>query len=38
LNKQPINKDNLKQYADEMLKLMIDEKLQLEQIKKYKIK
>ena len=38
LNNQPINKDNIKQYADEMLKLMIDEKLQLEQIKKYKIK
>ena len=37
LNKQPINKDNIKQYADEMLKLMIDEKLQLEQIRKYKI-
>ena len=37
LNKQPINKDNIKQYADEMLNLMIDEKLQLEQIKKYKI-
>ena len=37
LNKQPINKDNLKQYANEMLKLMIDEKLQQEQIKKYKI-
>jgi len=37
LNKQPINKDNIDQYADEMLKLMIDEKLQLEQIKKYKV-
>ena len=37
LNKQQINKDNIKQYADEMLKLMIDEKLQLEQIIKYKI-
>jgi peptidyl-prolyl cis-trans isomerase SurA len=37
LNKQPIHEDNIKQYADEMLKLMIDEKLQLEQIKKYEI-
>ena len=37
LNKQPINNDNIKQYANEMLKLMVDEKLQLEQIKKYKI-
>ena len=37
LNKQPINKDNIEQYADEMLKLMIDEKLQLEQINKYKV-
>ena len=37
LNKQSINEDNIKQYADEMLKLMIDEKLQQEQIKKYKI-
>ena len=32
-NKQSINEDNIKQYADEMLKLMIDEKLQQEQIK-----
>lgn len=38
LNNQPINKDNIGQYAEEMLKLMIDEKLQLEQIKKYKVK
>ena len=37
LNKQPINKDNIDKYADEMLKLMIDEKLQLEQINKYKV-
>ncbi|MDC3111327.1 SurA N-terminal domain-containing protein [Pelagibacteraceae bacterium] len=37
LNNQTINKDNAKQYANEMLKLMIDEKLQLEQINKYKI-
>ena len=37
LNKQSINNDNIKQYANEMLKLMVDEKLQLEQIKKYKI-
>ena len=37
LNNQTINKDNAKQYANEMLKLMIDEKLQLEQIKKYEV-
>ena len=37
LNKQPINQNNIDQYADEMLKLMIDEKLQLEQIKKYEV-
>ncbi|MFL2890835.1 MAG: hypothetical protein ACJZ38_02990 [Candidatus Pelagibacterales bacterium] len=37
LNKIPLNQDNMKLYADEMLKLMIDEKLQREQIKKYKI-
>ena len=37
LNKIPLNQDNMKLYADEMLKLMIDEKLQREQIKKYKV-
>ena len=37
LNKIPLNEDNMKPYADEMLKLMIDEKLQREQIKKYKV-
>ena len=37
LNKIPLNADNMKPYADEMLKLMIDEKLQREQIKKYKV-
>ncbi len=37
LNKQQISKDDIDRYADEMLKLMIDEKLQLEQIKKYKV-
>ena len=37
LNNVTLNEDNMKLYADEMLKLMIDEKLQREQIKKYKV-
>jgi len=37
LNKQSLDENNIGPYADEMLKLMIDEKLQLEQINKYKI-
>jgi hypothetical protein len=37
LNKIPLNESNIVPYTDEMLKLMIDEKLQSEQIKKYKV-
>ena len=37
LNNIEINEKNVNQYGSEMLKLMIDEKLQLEQIQKYNI-
>lgn len=37
LNKVSINKENIDQYANEMLKVMTDEKLQLEHIRKYKV-
>ncbi len=37
LNNTEINDKNINHYANEMLKLMIDEKLQLEQINKYEV-
>ena len=37
LNKVSINKTNIDHYASEMLKLMIDEKLQLEHLEKYQV-
>ena len=38
LNNVTINNENMQQYASEMLKLMVDEKLKLEQIKLYRVK
>ena len=38
LNNTEINDKNINHYANEMLKLMIDEKLQLEQINKYEVR
>lgn len=37
LNNVSINNENIDSYANEMLKLMVEEKLQIEQIKKYNI-
>ena len=37
LNNVNINKENIDKLADEMLSLMVDEKLQLEQLKSYEI-
>ena len=37
LNSININNENIDHYANEMLKLMVEEKLQIEQIKKYNI-
>lgn len=37
LNSININNENIDHYANEMLKLMVEEKLQIEQVKKYNI-